>query len=254
VDDVVLYDALPDERPPIHATAALTGNGLTGLEVVPSTGHLRAQEASSGYFQVPDDHIVTLARRMLVRVTAGWDAGAVPAPAILYVADVNALGQVNPLDLAHLISVQPEISISDDAAGSDWTGGGTRLEWAPFRPGNYLARRIRMRVRLASLAAGIVAELRQFRWAVDVPDLVQSGTVTSAATGVVHVTYARPYHGGPNGAATPSPVVSLRSPGAGAGPEFIRVTNETLAGFDVDVLTTGAARLVRDLTWFAQGY
>lgn len=256
IDEVVLHSTqLTIDRIQELATVALSSMGLTNLTVASGTGYVRAAPKSTGYFQVPDAHIVTLARRMLARVTAGWDAAAVGPDSIRDVPDFNALGQVNVLDAAPLIAVAPEISVSDDPSGNDWTGGGTRPEWAPFRPGNYLARRIRMRMKVQSLAEGVLAELRSFTWAVDVPDLLQSGTVTTSATGLVHVTYPRPYHGGSGGTATPpSPVVSMRNAPTGTGAEYIRVQNETLTGFDVEVTRPDTTRLVRELSWFAQGF
>lgn len=232
-----------------HAEAAQTGKMLTGLTVDPATGHLYAAPLTTGYFQVPDAHIVTLPRRMLCRITVGWDAAAVGPNSIRDVPDVQALGQVNVLDAAPLIVAQPEISISDELTGDDWNGGGTRLEWAPFRPANYLAARVRLRFKLGSLSAGILAALRALTWSVDVPDTIQRGTVTTSAAGTVTLAYPKAFAAV---AGNPNLVVSMR--GAGGNPEVIRVTNETPTGFTVDVVTIGGARVVRELTWIAAGF
>lgn len=229
------------------ASTALSSIGLTNLTVT-GAGYVRALPGTTGYFQVPDDHIVTLARRMLVRVTAGWDAVAVGPDSIRDVPNFNALGQVKILDAAPLIDVQPEISISDEATGSDWTGGGTRPEWAPLRAANYLARRIRLRMKVQSKAEGIIAELRQFTWAVDVPDLVLTGTRTTSASGVVSVTYQQPFH------QAPGLVVTLRNAPTGGVPELVRYVNETATGFEVEVITAGGARVAREISWIAQGF
>lgn len=248
VDEVVLYyPPLSPERPKVHANAVLSGQGITGLEVDPVTFYLRALPNTTGYFQVPDAHIVTLARRMVVNVAAGWDAGAIGPLSIRDEPNFQAIGQVNVLDAARLIVCEPEISISDDATGNDWTGNATRPEWMPFRPGGYLARRIRLRIKLGSLAAGLIAVLRAFTWGVDVPDLLQRAIKTTSVNGTVPVTYLKPFH------VTPGLVVSMQN-ATGTQAEVIRVTSETPTGFNVDVVNTAGQRLVRELSWIAQGY
>jgi hypothetical protein len=185
---------------------------------------------------------------MLVRVTAGWDAAAIGPDSIRDVSNFAALGQVNVLDVASLIVVEPQISLSSDFDGNDWTDGGLRPEWSPFTPGNYLARRVRMRVKLGSLRAGITAELRAFTWAVDVPDMIQRGAVETVTTGAVFVPYLKMFH------EKPGLVVSTVGGDPPSLPELIRITDETPFGFRVEVVTTGGSRVARALSWIAQGY
>jgi len=251
VDEIALYNhGLTIDRIAAHAMAAQFGQHITNLEVT-SSGYLRATPKMSGYYQIPDAHIVTLARRMLVRINVGWDAVAVDATSIRDAADFGAIGQVNVVDAANLITARPEISISDDLSGDDWTGGDTRPEWAPYKPGSYLVGRVRLRVFLESKVDGIVAELRALTWTVEAPDYTLTGRVTTSVSGVVHVTYPKAFY--PIGG-NPGLVVTPRAAGVPTQIEQMRVTNETTTGFDLDVVTTGGMRLVRDFTWQAAGF
>lgn len=251
LDEFVIYPTrLSDTRIVAHADAVLGGKGITNLEVIRPQNYLRAEPEETGYFEVPDSHIVTLARHEVVRVTAAWDAVAIGPVSIREEPDMNAVGQVNVLDAADLIIAEPEISISGDPSGPDWTHNGQHPEWMPFQPGDYRLRRVRMRMKLGSRAAGVLAELRAFTWAVDVPDLFQDGTKDTSVSSVVHVTYPIPFHKPPALFYVAKWTGGPQQPG-----EFVRVTNETETGFDVEVVSVPAGlRLARTVTYIARGF
>jgi hypothetical protein len=227
--------------------AALTGHTIDGL-FISDEGWLRAKPNSAGYFQPPDAHIPVLPTKQTVRIKLEYEAVAVGVESIRAEPDFNDLAQVDLVDLVDTISAEPEISVSDDAAGDTWS------DWKPFEPGLYAGRRFRLRIRLASLASGIYATLKKFRWIIDVDDLVQSGKVTTNTGAATMVHFPRPFNLPPDGS-PPDIAVSVRSTTANPSADGDRIVlgNESASGFSVSVMN-GGVLVVRDVFWIAKGY
>lgn len=84
----------------------------------------------------------------------------------------------------------------------------------------------------------------RFKLLFDVPDIADSGSISTSGSGTVAVTYNKAYNNAPKKTATVQ--------GATAGDEIF-VTNPTAAGFDLAVKNAGAF-VVRTVHWISNGF
>lgn len=232
---------------PQWAASAKGGKSIDGLRIN-TDGTVDALPETSGVFEVPDSHIVVLPERQLASVIVGIDTVAVPTDDIRLEGAFQAIGGFKELDPNELISVLIEVGLSDTASGDDFV-------WQIYEPGAYLARRFKIRVTLESKTRGVIARMNQLRWTVDMPDKLQRGRVITSTTGTVQVFYPTPYVETADGTDNPSLSTHLRNITSLPVQEgdFILVTNETPAGFDIEVLN-GGQRQERRVDWIANGY
>ena len=81
------------------------------------------------------------------------------------------------------------------------------------------------------------------------PDRTDRGAVTTLTTGVKNIAYSAPFNGGNNGG---FPIVSVVIYNAQQGDDY-RITNQTLSGFDVDVINAGTL-VARPIGHTTEGY
>jgi len=87
-------------------------------------------------------------------------------------------------------------------------------------------------------------KLQKFHLLFDVPDIVDSGVITTTSTGTIAVTYNKAYNNAPK--------VTALVLGATAGDDIV-LLNKTQTGFDIEVRNAGS-RVVRTVNWNAIGF
>lgn len=189
--------------------------------------------AASGSYVFPSGHTVNVGRVASCNVQ------------ISYTVEALVVGVGVVADAGAQIDVTPQIALSQD--GTTWGA------WQDYKPGVYTAKAFKAQVLLVSRDKTVTPQVSGLTFLVDVPDLTDSGTVTTSAGGVVHVTLPHTFNGGNTpGGTNGLPNIQLTISGASAGDDY-RLTNLTTSGFDIDVVNAGS-RVVRNINWVAQGW
>ena len=129
----------------------------------------------------------------------------------------------------------------DDPAGAPvWSA------WTTLVAGDYTARAHQFRVRFAAPNANETPVLSALTVQIDMPDRTLSGAgVVTLSTGVKSIAFSPAFK------AVPAIAISVRD---GASGDRLMVTNQTASGCDVEVFSSGGARVVRAVDWIAKGY
>ena len=230
-DESILWDGT------VGGDAEITSSGVLQLETL--DGEVIG---TSGSYTIPDTHIVDAGKVTPCNLSITINGGGVSVDDnILEVTNVLLASDVLNSALGVQITIQAQIAI----AGASGVFG----SWQNFLPGFYNGRYFKARVLISTSDVSINAVVTDFIFSVDVPDRVDTGQVTTNIAGST-VTYVAPFIGGATGMTVPA--VQLTIVNAQAGDDII-LTNETLSGFDVQILNGGTG-VVRTVNWLAQGY
>ena len=230
-DESILWDGT------VAGDAEITSSGV--LQLATLDGEV---VGTSGSYTIPDTHIVDAGKVTPCNISITINGGGVSVDDnILEVTNVLLASDVLNSALGVQITIQAQIAI----AGA----GGVFGAWQNFLPGFYNGRYFKARVLISTSDLSINAVVTDFIFTVDVPDRVDTGQVTTNIAGST-VTYVAPFIGGATGMTVPA--VQLTIVNAQAGDDII-LTNETLSGFDVQILNGGTG-VVRTVNWLAQGY
>lgn len=197
---------------------------------------------TSGGYEVPFTHVVDVGRVTPCNISITVSGGGVSV-------DDNILDTTNIIEAVDLlnsalgsqITIQAQIAIGNNA--------GVFGTFQNFLPGAYNGRYFKARVLLSTSDVSINAVVTDFIFTVDVPDRVDTGQVVTNTVGST-VTYVTSFIGGATGIAVPA--VQLTIVNAQTGDDVI-LSNETLAGFDVQILNGGVG-VTRTVNYLAQGY
>lgn len=223
-------------------TGAVSGYAeiSSGVLQLSTTGSV--VDGLTGSYTVPNSHIIDAGRVTPCNVSITVNGGGIDVDEnILDVADVFTLTDVLSNALGTKVKITPQIALGNNA--------GVYGDWQAYLPGYYNARYFKARVLIETSDPNINVQVTDFIISVDVPDRVDTGQV-STATGGTTVTYAAPFLGGASGMTVPA--VQLTIVNATAGDDII-LSNETLSGFDVQVLNSGSG-VVRTINYLSQGY
>ena len=230
-DESILWDGT------VGGDAEITSSGVLQLETL--DGEVIG---TSGSYTIPDTHIVDAGKVTPCNLSITINGGGVSVDDnILEVTNVLLASDVLNSALGVQITIQAQIAI----AGASGVFG----SWQNFLPGFYNGRYFKARILISTSDVSINAVVTDFIFSVDVPDRVDTGQVTTNIAGST-VTYVAPFIGGATGMTVPA--VQLTIVNAQAGDDII-LTNETLSGFDVQILNGGTG-VVRTVNWLAQGY
>jgi hypothetical protein len=197
---------------------------------------------TDGIYTLPSAHTINAGRVTPCNVLINYTAGATAITGnVLAMVDVFAVDDFLETTLGPNIFIQPQIAI----AGADGVFG----DWQNFVSGYYNAKFFKARVLLHSDSVTISPILANFVFSVDVPDRIDTSSLTTA-TGGSTVTYSAPFNGGANGLAVPA--VQATIVGAQQGDD-VQLTAQTLNGFTVKVINGGVG-VARTVNWIAQGY
>lgn len=130
-----------------------------------------------------------------------------------------------------LVNVQIAISQDGEIYG----------EWKPFTNGDYLGQAFKMRLALISINSFVRPIVKAFGFQIDMPDRFEQGTATTPA----NIVFSTPFE-----IEKPYTQITLSNAEQGDG---IQITDETNAGFSVNVLNNGM-NVSRTFSFYTSGY
>lgn len=136
-----------------------------------------------------------------------------------------------------------QIAISQD--------GTTYGDWQNFVLGDYSGWAFRFRVLLETTDSTINISVEQLGVIVDMPDRIESGSVTTSTSAAVTVNFARAYH---PSAATASRVIVTGNIIAASVGDYIDVSSVTNSGFALSVRNSVGTRIAKQVHWMARGF
>ncbi len=210
--------------------------------------------ASTGYYTVPDSHIINNGRLAPCLVQVIWTSSGSPATGSGsdWFAPVDWFDQIDIYGSSanQLVQVYPEIAISTD--------GVTFGAFQKYAAGVYNMWKVKVRYKLQSLDANTIAFLTSAKEIVYAQTRTDNLLVnTSIAAAGVTLTFkpdgaSTPvaFNGGPNGATVPAVQVTIMNKQSG---DTEVVSSLTLSGCTVRVLNGGVGQ-IRNVTVQAVGY
>jgi hypothetical protein len=235
VDVVISSTALTSNVIASYEEASTGWSGTVGAGLTVASGEIYLSSGSTGTYTNPSGHTVTLADVANCSVMISYSArGQSVDNNFLTISNVFDIVDLLEYSLGTFVNVLPQIAIAD--------GSGTYGAWTDYRPGTYTAKHFKSRFILSTTDATVVPYVDSYTFAVDVPDHVESGSLTTA-TGGTSVTYATVYNVAPN--------VQITIASATAGDDIL-LTSQTTTGFTVQVVN--GAGVARSINWIAQGY
>lgn len=198
--------------------------------------------AAAGEYDLPAAHAVNVDRVAPCSVMIGYTSyGQSIYDNALTLADVLTSGDILSAALGQKVGIQPQIAVAQ--------ADGIYGAWQNFVPGTYNAQYFKARVLLTSSDPQVTALLSGLTFTVDMPDRIDTGTVSVPAGGAA-VTYGSPFNGGANGQATPGVQVTIVNAQPG---DDVVLTAQAKTGFTVQILNGGAG-VIRTINWTSQGY
>lgn len=193
---------------------------------------------SGGYYQIPVGHEIDIGVAQACNCSVGVQAKSDSPFAALFSTIPLMSAQA---DVAGNFAGKSSLQVEIDTAQNDgiWQG------WRNFVPGQYVARKFRFRVKLMTSDPTVSTILSGFKFTVDVPDRIDTGTNIAAPAGGIAVTFATPFH------AVPNVQVTILNPQANDVIAF--PVQPTVSGFTVQI-TNGGAGVARNINWMAKGY
>lgn len=192
--------------------------------------------AASGIYTIPPSHEVDIGTAQACTVSCSYRMRASSTTDLVSkVPLVSAWASVKG-NYSGLAGARVEIATAPNS--------GTYGAWRDFVPGEYFARKFKLRVVLESFDPTVTAVLDTLVFTVDMPDRIEKGTAVNCPAAGMHVAYAVPFQIIPN--------VQITGLDAAAGDDVI-LSNQTASGFDVQVKNTGTG-VSRSINWLSQGY
>jgi hypothetical protein len=194
--------------------------------------------ASSGYYEIPSDHIVDVGTAQSCnvaasyRMTANNPFGQLFSEIALVSAEVSITG-----NYAEFCNVNVEMAIAPNS--------GVFGEWQDFLPGSYIGRKFKFRVNLLSYDNTIAPLLDYFKFSVDMDDRVVSDSNISCPAGTgLTITYSPAFQ------IVPSVQITILDAVAG---DDAMLTNQSEASFVLHI-KNGNNDVTRSINWLSQGY
>lgn len=213
--------------------------GTLSGDAINSGGDLTLTAGKSlGYYEVPASHVIDLGTEQVCTVSAVYAFAGVMTSDVDDWANVDLIPNVDG-ESSNLADVVLQI----DTAPASGTFTGT---WKTFVPGQYKARKFKMRLVLTSDSPEVSPWVSAFAWTVDMPDRQERGTgVTTSASAVTTVTFAKPFQVTPN--------IQILIADKVAGDVVVFTTAASTTGFSFEIRNAGT-RVSRTVNWIAQAY
>lgn len=140
-----------------------------------------------------------------------------------------------------VVNVIPYVATTDD----DPSGSPTWSSWNRFYVGDYNARAYKFKIDVTNAQNNFNLQLNTLRVTVDMPDIVDSGSVNTGSGGETSVSFNATYYAIPNVTGT---IVN------GASGDYISISNVTATSFSVSVYNSSSTRIIKTIVWMAKGY
>jgi hypothetical protein len=245
--------------PGVFSDTVVTSLGLTlnaAGNILTDSDYLNTEDVlyyggvvSSGTYEFEFGAFLAEAQTAQIIISMGTKAGySLNSVNILMLTDYLNAQNILGVDLGNNTSVTPQIIISEDGVHY-----GT---WQNWIPGSYYGKAFGFRVMLATQDPSVLPVISDISMTVDVPNLVQTGTNISVASGGTAITFPLTFNAGPGGTVTPAsgptvPNVQVTIVGATAGDQIL-VTSKSITGFDAQVVNGGSG-VSRTIDYVAQG-
>lgn len=151
-----------------------------------------------------------------------------------YIIDFDNIGDFDG-DLARLFAIKRQISISMD--------GTTFGAWKNQENATYVGKAFKFRVEFYSYKPSVKPYLKEYSFAVDMPDRIDKGTITTSTTYYDKV-HSTPFN------AVPQTVCTIVDAQEG---DSLGLSNETTTGFRVFVKNSGSY-VARNINYLSKGY
>ncbi len=189
----------------------------------------------SGSYTLSDSHILDLEIAQACNIGVAYKAGAQKLGETFdNIVDVDKLLS---WDGNYLQSITIQVYINVANSVGEWAG------WQPYIPGEYYGRKFNVRIDYSTNDPNIVPVISKLVVTIDMPDKVDTGTLTTEAAGST-IIYATPFR------VVPNPVVSIVNAQAG---DLVVLTNETRNGFTVRITNNGIG-VARKVNWISKAY
>lgn len=191
---------------------------------------------SSGTYTIPDSHIITLAQSKICTISYNLEHYGINVNSASFDSFTN-VDLVTSIDgtVASDFNVEVQISTSID--------GVTFSPYSRLIAGDYLAKVFKFRLFLESFSLDVIPYIENFDFTIDMPDLYESGSNTSANT-VKSIVYTNNF--------SVAPTVLITIVNAQSGDDAI-LTNQTDESFDI-IIKNGGTNVVRTFNYFVKGY
>jgi Putative phage tail protein len=226
------------------STIILSGSGdiLSDTDIIttPDVIYYGGGVTASGTYTAPSGHTISTTYVVNAKVMFNWTivgSNISGADDVITMSDVLTVNDI--LDGAAQADVyaQPQIRLSQN-------GGSSYGAWQNWTPGVYQFNAIQYRINMFSLSAQIEATLSTFGIEVDVPQLTQTGSLSTSNSGSTTVTYSKEFN------ATPIVTGTIVSAQAG---DLLVISSVGASTFAVEVVNSGSA-VIRTVAWTATGY
>lgn len=196
----------------------------------------------SGSYTIPSGHHINIGRVTPCFVSIDYTVTPESIYSdILSMSDLLAVDDLLSSALGPTISVQPQIAIADES--------GVFGDWQNFLPGTCNAQYFKARLLVATSSLEVSAVVSAMVFTVDMPDRIDSITVSLPAGGQA-IIYDPAFIGGPNNTATP--LVQATVIGATAGDDVL-ITSQATTGCTAQVVNGGSG-VARTVNLLIQGY
>jgi len=139
------------------------------------------------------------------------------------------------------INLIPYIATTDD----DPSASPTWSSWNRFYIGDFNARAYKFKIEVTNAQKNFNLQVNTLSATIDMPDIVDSGSVSTSAGGDTTESLNVTYYSIPNVTGT---IVN------GASGDYIAILNETATSFDVSVYNSSNARIIKTVVWMTKGY
>jgi len=223
-------------------TIELQGAGdlLSSSDWLAETDLLFGGVVSSGYYEAPAGHIITLAAVNTCPILMAWEVFGVSLSSdFLDIADFLGNPDFLGAQFNAEVSVQPQVSLSQD--------GVTYAAWINWNPGSYTFLTVKARILVSTLNPAVNAIVGSWQWGVDVPDLIQSAFGVPILAAGSTITFPKKYN-----LATPAVSVTILDRQTGD-VDVLTEANINASGFTFQVLNGGVG-VARHINWISRGF
>ena len=140
-----------------------------------------------------------------------------------------------------VVNVIPYVATTDD----DPSGSPTWSAWNRFYVGDYNARGYKFKIDVTNAQNNFNLQVNTLSVTVDMPDIVDSGSVSTSSGVETSVSFNATYYAIPNVTGT---IVD------GSSGDYISISNVTATSFNVSVYNSSSTRIIKNIVWMAKGY
>jgi hypothetical protein len=141
------------------------------------------------------------------------------------------------------VDIKMYVRTSSDAAAI--SGGPEWSAWRQFFVGDYTARSFQFQLRMTAENGSYNADISELRVSVDVPDITDSGALTTGTGGQTTVSYNKTFLAEPKIAAT------IHNGSTG---DYFEISSISSSSFAIGVKNSAGSYVARSVTWLAKGY